>query len=92
MIKETNPDNVKGSATGAMNLMVFSFSALLAPAFGLALTRFSGGKMLTLTDFHEADIIWAGAIILSFILTLFLRETGQASRLAVPLAFMGKTL
>jgi MFS family permease len=92
MIKEANPDNVKGSATGAMNLMVFSFSALLAPVFGFALTRASGGETLTLTDFHEADIIWAGAIILSFILTLFLRETGHASRPAVPLAFLGKTL
>lgn len=92
MIKETNPDNVKGSATGAMNLMVFSFSACLAPVFGLALTRFSDGKTLTLTDFHEADIIWAGAIVLSFILTLFLRETGHASHPAVPLAFTGKTL
>jgi MFS family permease len=92
MIKETNPDNVKGSATGAMNLMVFSFSALLAPVFGLALTRFSGGKTLTLTDFHEADLIWAGAIILSFVLTLFLRETGHARRPAVPLAFTGKAL
>jgi MFS family permease len=84
MIKETNPDHVKGSATGAMNLMVFSFSALLAPVFGVALTRFSGGKTLTLADFHEADLIWAGAIILSFILTLFLRETGPKGRPAAP--------
>ena len=75
-----------------MNLMVFSFSALLAPVFGLALTRLSDGKTLTLATFHEADIIWAGAIILSFILTLLLRETGHASRSAAPLASMGKTL
>jgi MFS family permease len=80
MIKEANPDNVKGSATGAMNLMVFSFSALLAPVFGVALTRFSGGKTLTLADFREADAIWAAAIAVSFILTFFLRETGAGAR------------
>ncbi|PNG24328.1 MFS transporter [Methylocella silvestris] len=80
MIKEANPDNVKGSATGAMNFLVFSLSAFLAPVFGLALMRLSGGRPLTLDHFHQADYIWGGAIVLSFILTLFLRETGAAAR------------
>ena len=78
MIKEANPDKVKGSATGAMNFLVFSFSAFLAPVFGLALMRFSGGHTLTLANFQDADLIWAGAIIL----TLFLRETGAGPRQA----------
>jgi len=30
MIKEANPHKVKGSAPGAINFLVFSFSALLA--------------------------------------------------------------
>ena len=80
MIKEVNPDNVKGSATGAMNFLVFSSSALLAPAFGLTLIDLSGGKPLTYDVFREADLIWVGAIVLSFILTFFLRETGAAAR------------
>jgi MFS family permease len=80
MIKEVNPDNVKGSATGAMNFLVFSFSAFLAPAFGLTLFRLSGGQPLTLEVFQAADLIWVGAIVLSFILALFLRETGAAAR------------
>jgi len=84
MIKEANPDNVKGSATGAMNFLVFSLSAFLAPVFGLALMRFSGGRPLILENFHQADFIWVGAIILSFILTLFLRETGAAARRTPP--------
>jgi MFS family permease len=79
MIKEANPDNVKGSATGAMNFLVFSLSAFLAPVFGLALMRFSGGRPLILENFHQADFIWVGAIILSFILTFLLRETGAAA-------------
>ncbi len=80
MIKEANPDNVKGSATGAMNFLVFSFSAFLAPVFGFALMRFSSGRSLTLANFQEADTIWVGAIVLSFILTFFLRETGAGRR------------
>jgi len=80
MIKEANPDHVKGSATGAMNFLVFSLSAFLAPVFGLALMRLSGGKPLTLETFQHADAIWAGAIVLSLVLTVFLRETGKGDR------------
>jgi MFS family permease len=78
MIKEANPDKVKGSATGAMNFLVFSLSAVLAPLFGFVLMRISGGATLTLANFREADVIWGAAIVLSLILTLFLRETGSA--------------
>jgi len=80
MIKEVNPDEVKGSATGAMNFLVFSLSAFLAPAFGFTLFRLSGGQPLTLQTFQQADLIWVCAIVLSFGLTLFLRETGAAAR------------
>ncbi|KAB2943599.1 MAG: MFS transporter [Hyphomicrobium sp.] len=78
--KEANPDSVKGSTTGAINFLVFSFSALLAPVFGLALQQFSGAELPTLPTFHQADLIWAGAIILALILTFFLRETGAAAK------------
>jgi MFS family permease len=79
MIKEANPDNVKGSATGAMNFLVFSLSAFLAPVFGFALMHLSGGKTLTLENFQQADTIWAAAILLSLVLTFFLRETGTGA-------------
>jgi MFS family permease len=80
MIKEVNPDNVKGSATGAMNFLVFSFSAFLAPAFGGVLVKLSGGHQMNLQTFQHAHLIWVAAIVLAFILTLFLRETGSAAR------------
>ena len=80
IIKEVNPDSVKGSAAGAMNFLVFSLSAFLAPVFGLALVRLSGGHQMTLETFQEADVVWIGAIVLAFVLTLFLRETGSAVR------------
>jgi MFS family permease len=79
MIKEVNPDNVKGSATGAMNSMTFIFSAVLAPLFGLMLVHLSGGQVVTLETFREADLLWLGGIVLAFILALFLRETGSAA-------------
>ncbi|WP_294538316.1 MFS transporter [uncultured Rhodoblastus sp.] len=76
MIKEANPDKVKGSATGAMNFLVFSFSALFAPLFGLTLMRLSDGAPISLTNFRKADMIWAVAVAISLVLTFFLRETG----------------
>jgi len=80
MIKEVNPDNVKGSATGAMNFLVFSFSAFLAAPFGLILVRLSAGHQMTLETFQEAHLFWVGAIVLALVLTFFLRETGAAVR------------
>ena len=43
MIKEVNPDEVKGSATGAMNFLVFVMSAFGAPAAGWLLQKLAGG-------------------------------------------------
>jgi MFS family permease len=80
MIKEVNPDSVKGSATGAMNFLVFSFSAFLAPVFGSVLVHLSDGHQMTLETFQRADLVWVGAIVLALILTLFVRETGSAVR------------
>jgi MFS family permease len=93
MIKEANPDHVKGSATGAMNFLVFSLSALLAPVFGFALMHLSGGKTLTLENFQQADTILVTAILLSLVLTFFLRETGaDAKHVAVPVAIGSRSL
>ena len=81
MIKEVNPDNVKGSAAGAMNFLVFGMSALLGPLFGLGLHHLSSGHELTLKEFQTADWAWIGAVVLSLALLLILRETGWAADL-----------
>jgi predicted membrane channel-forming protein YqfA (hemolysin III family) len=80
MIKEVNPDEVKGSATGAINFVVFAISALVAPAYGWLLSFLSHGSTLTLGVFQKAG--WAGvaAILLAIVLSCFLRETGRAPR------------
>ena len=80
MIKEANPDKVKGSATGVINFLVFLFSALLAPAYGALLSHVSGGAKLTLSDFQEAGVLGVGLIILAIILAFFLTETGLKAR------------
>ncbi len=78
IIKEVNPDTVKGSATGAINFLVFTFSALLAPAYGWLLNHLSGGGTRTLGMFQEASVVGMIAIILAIVLACFLRETGSA--------------
>lgn len=80
VIKEVNPDNVKGSATGAINFLVFTVSAWLTPAFGRLLTRFGQGGPLNLLVFREAGTWLLGGIVVAIVLALFLRETGPRAR------------
>jgi MFS family permease len=78
IIKEVNPDHAKGSATGAMNFLVFAMSALAAPALGWWLQDLSGGAPLTKAIFTKAFSALAVGIVFAAILTLFLKETGSA--------------
>jgi MFS family permease len=80
IIKEVNADEVKGSATGAINFLVFTLSALMAPTYGWVLVKLSGGGTLGLEVFQKAGVIGVGGIILAIILALFIRETGSAAK------------
>jgi hypothetical protein len=77
IIKEIDPDEVKGSATGAINFLVFTLSALLAPAYGWLLNSFAGGGKLTLGAFQSASSFDVGGVVLAIVLAFFIRETGQ---------------
>ena len=79
-IKEVNPDHAKGSATGAMNFIVFVLSALLAPAYGWWLQKLANGGPLTEDVFAKAGSVFVAAIVIALIATVFLRETGSAGR------------
>ena len=81
-IKEVNPDHAKGSATGAMNFLVFVMTALAAPAIGWWMQKLAGGATLTLDVFDTARSVYVAAIVVAAILTLFLKETGSAVRKA----------
>jgi MFS family permease len=84
IIKEANPDQVKGSATGVINFITFSVTAAIGPAFAMLI-----GKTLASTDDHEAHFqhaawFWAAAIVLAILVSLMLRETGSRATRKAP--------
>ncbi len=79
-IKEVNPDEVKGSATGAINFIVFVISALVAPAYGWLLMKLTAGAPMTLEVFREGGVSGIAAIVIAIVLAFFIKETGAAVR------------
>ncbi len=77
VIKEVNPDEIKGSATGAINFLVFTFSAMMAPAYGWTLQRLSDNGVLSSLVFQKAGAIGVIGILIAIVLSFFLRETGS---------------
>jgi MFS family permease len=81
VIKEANPPQFGGTATGVINFLNFTFSALLGPAFGWILASVSGGTpRMDLSDFQTAFKPMLYGVAVAFILTLILKETGPAAR------------
>jgi MFS family permease len=80
VIKEVNPDNVKGSASGAINFLVFTFSALLTPAYGKLLAHLANHGAMSLSVFRAAGLWLLAGIALAMVLTMFMHETGPRGR------------
>jgi sugar phosphate permease len=81
VIKEANPPAVSGTATGVVNFLNFTFSALLGPAFGAVLRAVSGGaEAMTLEHYQTAFEPLLYGVGLAVLLTLVLKETGSAAR------------
>ncbi|WOD13494.1 MFS transporter [Paraburkholderia kirstenboschensis] len=80
VIKEVNPDNVKGSASGAINFLVFTFSAVLTLAYGKLLANLANGGAMNLPVFRTAGSWLLGGVVLAMILAIFMRETGPSGR------------
>jgi MFS family permease len=81
VIKEANPPQMSGTATGVVNFLNFTFSALLGPAFGWLLVSVgSGAASMTLEQYQTAfePLVWG--VGLAIVLTLVLKETGPAVR------------
>jgi MFS family permease len=83
VIKEANPPEVSGSATGVVNFLNFTFSALLGPVFGWILTAIGGGAA-RLEHYQTAFTPLLYGIGLAVVLTFLLKETGWAVRRPVP--------
>jgi MFS family permease len=82
IIKEVNPDEVKGSATGGINFLTFGVTALIGPLFADAF-----GKGITethnhVTHFRDSVVFWMASIVLAILLSLFLPETGHGRKTA----------
>ena len=77
VIKEANPPAVSGTATGVVNFLNFTFSALLGPVFGWILAAIGGGAA-TLEHYQTAFQPLMYGIGLAIVLTFLLKETGSA--------------
>jgi MFS family permease len=80
IIKEANPENVKGSATGGINFITFSITALLGPLFADMY-----GKTLSAATDHQAHFRQAGIFFLitttvALFVSLVIHETGHKKK------------
>jgi MFS family permease len=81
IIKEANPPELGGSATGVVNFLNFTFSALLGPVFGARLARPPNNSEVAGLAHHQIGFqpLLYG-IALALVLSFFLKETGPAKR------------
>ena len=88
IIKEANPPEYSGTATGVVNFLNFTFSALMGPVFAWVLATVSAGSpTMTLEHYQTSFEPLMYGVALAIGLTLFLAETGTAAR---PLARAAK--
>ena len=81
VIKEANPPDLGGTATGVINFLNFTFSALLGPVFARLLRQAAEGSAgRGLEHYQSAFEPLLYGIALAIVLTLLLKETGQAAR------------
>jgi len=80
IIKEVNPDNVKGSATGGINFLVFALTAFLGPIFASHVGRDYGTTADLSQHFQKGAIFWIGCCAAAILVSFFLRETGHAAQ------------
>jgi len=84
IIKEANPPEMSGTATGVVNFLNFTFSALLGPVFARMLMNVSGGAAtMNIEHYQSAFQFLLYGIGLAIVLTLLLKETGPAARRAL---------
>jgi hypothetical protein len=79
IIKEANPPQFGGTATGVVNFLNFTFSALLGPVFGGRMQQASAGAAdMELAHYQFAFLPMMWGVALAVLMTLALQETGPA--------------
>ncbi|WP_295230977.1 MFS transporter [uncultured Chryseobacterium sp.] len=81
VIKEANPDYVKGSATGAINFITFGVTTLLNPVFSRWFGKSLGIEPGNI-HFQHSVLFWIAGIVLAIFISLLLRETGRKVNVA----------
>jgi len=79
IIKEVNPDNVKGSATGGINFLVFAITAFLGPVYAHRIGRGTGNALNLTLHFQHGALFWMACCAAAIVVTFFLNETGRAA-------------
>ena len=77
MMKELNPPQVKGTAAGVMNFLVFVTTGIMSP-FISKLMLPTQATPLSLAQFQTAFMPLVGGVVLAIVLGFFLRESGTA--------------
>ena len=80
VIKEANRPEHSGTATGVINFINFSMTALLGPMFASRLIAASGGAEREAAHYQATFAPLLYGIVLAILLTLLLRETGPKAR------------
>jgi MFS family permease len=83
VIKEANPPEMSGTATGVINFLNFTFSAVLGPVFAGALRTVSGGADAMKLEHYQMTfqpMLYGVGVAIG--LALLLKETGPAVRKA----------
>jgi MFS family permease len=81
VIKEVNAPQLSGTATGVVNFLNFTLSALLGPVFGARLVSMPQGDTSQVLAHYQAGFqpLLYGTL-LALVFAFFLRETGPATR------------
>jgi MFS family permease len=81
VIKEANPPQYSGTATGVINFLNFTFSALLGPVFGRIFQSVSSRPSQSPLEIYQGtfESLLYG-VALAIVLALVLKETGPAGR------------
>jgi sugar phosphate permease len=80
VIKEANPPQYSGTATGVINLLNFTFTALMGEVFIAIMRNVTAGKPRALEHYQVTFQPLLYGVALAVVLTFALRETGWAAR------------